>query len=114
MTPGRRSACPIALTLDLVGDRWTLLVARDLLEGKRHFEEFKNSGEGIATNVLSDRLRRLTSAGFVARRPDPGDGRRAIYVLTERGESLRPLIAAIAAWGAAHIDGADPPFGGGG
>ena len=94
-----RPCCPIALTLDLVGDRWTLVVVRDLVLGKTRFEEFLQSPEGIATNILSSRLRRLQELSFVEAKPDAEDGRRIHYQLTPKGKSLRDLITDIAAWG---------------
>lgn len=100
-----RSNCPIACTLDLIGDRWTLLVLRDLLLGSHYFDEFLASGEGIATNILGDRLRKLERDGFVTRARDEVDARRFRYALTERGKSLKPVLLALAQWGIAHIEG---------
>ncbi len=100
-TDGRRSECPIAGSLDILGDRWTLLVLRDLLDGKTRFSEFERSAESITTNILSDRLRRLEQHGMIDRRQ--GDGRRYAYHLTTKGEDLRPAILALAAWGNAHV-----------
>jgi DNA-binding HxlR family transcriptional regulator len=101
----RRSECPIACTLDLVGDRWTLLVLRDVFLGKRRFDEFLASPEGIATNILSDRLARLERDGLVERQRDPDDGRRFIYKPTARGKSLAPVLVAIRNWGLEHVEG---------
>src|SRR5437879_122450 len=101
----RRSRCPVACTLDLVGDRWTLLVFRDLLGGKRRFDQFLGSPEGIATNVLADRLARLEAERLVSRRPDPTDGRRFVYALTRRGQSLKPVMTALRDWGLKHVEG---------
>ena len=99
----RRSDCPISYGLDLFGDRWTLLVLRDLLlKGKRHFREFQASEEGIATNILADRLKRLEAEGIVERIADPDDGRQVIYRTTKKGLSLVPVLVEIAAWGARH------------
>ena len=96
----RRSDCPIAFSLDLLGDRWTLLVLRDLLlKRKRHFREMA-AEEGIATNILADRLRRLEAWGIVRREPDPADRRQAIYRATERGIALTRVLVELAAWGA--------------
>lgn len=98
-----RSECPIAFALDLVGDRWTLLVLRDLLfGGKLRFTELLSSREGIATNVLTDRLRRLEEAGLVARAPDPDDGRKALYRPTESGLALAPILIEMVLWGIDH------------
>ena len=107
----RRSPCPIACVLDLVGDRWTLLVVRDLVLGKRYFDEFARSPEGIATNILAARLKQLTEAGFVEKRPDEADRRRTTYVLSEKGRSLRGLVKLIAAWGLRNIPGTAVPPG---
>lgn len=106
---GERSACPVACVLDLVGDRWTLLVVRDLLRGKRSFEEFAASPERIATNILAARLKQLVEAGLVERRSDAADRRRVFYQLTPAGERLRSLVKAIAAWGLRHIPGTAVP-----
>lgn len=105
----KRSTCPVACALDLIGDRWTLLVVRDLLFGARYFDDFKKGPEGIATNILGDRLRKLHEHGFITRTPDPVDGRRVRYELTPLGESLEPVMMEIARWGAAHIEGAKMP-----
>src|SRR5205814_1086347 len=80
--PARRSDCAVACTLDIIGDRWTLLIVRDLLRGKRYFDEFLRAPEGIATNVLSARLRALCAQGWVEKTPDPSDQRRYTYRLS--------------------------------
>lgn len=99
----RRSPCPIAYALDLLGDRWTLLVLRDMaLDGRRYFQEFVDSSEGIATNVLSDRLDRLESAGLVAKERDQNDRRRWLYRLTPRGVDTLPILLELVAWGGKH------------
>jgi DNA-binding HxlR family transcriptional regulator len=105
MRPARRSDCAVACTLDLIGDRWTLLVVRDLLNGKRYFDDFLHSPEGIATNVLSARLRALCEQGLVEKTPDPTDQRRYSYQLSEDGQRLGELLGAIAAWGLKHFPG---------
>ncbi len=102
---GRRSDCPIANTLDIVGDRWTLLVIRDLLRGKRRFVEFAASPEHIPTNLLSDRLKRLEEAGIIESRLYRPHPPRSEYVLTAKGEDLRPTVRAVVAWGLRHIPG---------
>lgn len=102
----RRSPCPIACTLDLLGDRWTLLVVRDLLLGRTQFKEFAASPEGIATNILSDRLARLVDAGIAEHALD-GSSRRGSYRLTRKGKSLGPLVEQIAAWGLKHVEGTE-------
>lgn len=104
-----RSNCPITCALDLVGDRWTLVVLRDLLlGGKRRFSEFARA-EGIATNVLAERLARLEAAGVVVKQRDPDDGRRRCYTPTERGRELIPVLLALAVWGSDHCGGTAHP-----
>lgn len=103
----QRSVCPIATALDVFGDKWTLLVIRDLAIGKRLFKEFSQSPEGIATNILTDRLQRLVAGGFAARVPDDTTGREA-YELTELGRSLVPVLMTIAEWGLKHMPGTKP------
>src|SRR5262245_4045994 len=101
--PRRRSDCAVACTLDLVGDRWTLLVVRDLMAGKRFFDEFLRSPERIATNTLTARLRALQDYGWIERVPDPSDRRRCAYRFTEEGLQLRELLGHIAGWGHKHL-----------
>ena len=97
----RRSDCPISFALDLFGDRWSLLVIRDLaFKGKNSFGDFLASDEGIARNILSDRLARLEAEGFIEKRPDPDDLRRSIYTLTERGLGLVPVLVEMILWSA--------------
>ena len=103
--PARRSDCAVACTLDIIGDRWTLLVVRDLLRGRRHFDDFLRSPEGIATNILSARLRTLCEQGLVEKEPDPADRRRSIYKLSDEGRRLGKLLGDIAAWGLKHLPG---------
>jgi len=93
----------VACTLDLIGDRWSLLVLRDLFGGKRRFDEFLASPEGIATNVLTERLARLERERLVTRERDPDDGRRVVYELTQRGRSLSSVLGAIRDWGLRHV-----------
>lgn len=99
-----RSGCPINLTLETLGDRWSLIVIRDLMFGnRRHFRQLlAQSEEGIASNVLADRLRRLEAAGLVSRRDDPSHKQKAIYSLTEAAIELVPLLAYMGAWGRRH------------
>lgn len=104
-TPERRSACPIACALDLLGDRWTLLVVRDLFLGRRYFEEFLASPEGIATNILSDRLKLLMGHELVEKVADEADRRRFIYKLTPRGKSLWKVLRPLTRWSLEHIPG---------
>lgn len=103
----RRSPCPVACTLDVIGDRWTLLVIRDLMFGKSHFKEFALSPEGIATNILSARLERLQAQDLVERYPSPQHAGRCAYRLTEKGKTLQPVLEAISQWGLAHIQGTE-------
>ena len=103
----RRSVCPVACTLDLFGDKWTLLIVRDLLSGKSHFKEFLASPEKIATNILAERLARLASNGLIERYSSSNIAGREAYRLTEKGRSLRGLMVQLKAWGLAHIDGTE-------
>jgi DNA-binding HxlR family transcriptional regulator len=89
----------VACALDLFGDKWTLLVIRDLLLGHRRFKEFADGPEGIPTNILADRLQRLVVGGLVRQVPVGDGGRRLAYELTEKGEALRPVLKAVRAWG---------------
>ncbi len=104
MEGAHRSACPINLTLELLGDRWSLIVIRDIMFGnRRHYRELLNrSNEGIASNILADRLKRLVAAGLLSRRNDPGHLQKAIYSLTEPAIQLLPLLAHMGAWGRRH------------
>ena len=95
--------CPIARTLDLIGDRWTLLVIRDLLRGRTRFSELLGSLEGVSPNLLSARLKTLEEHGLVARRFYSEHPPRAEYQLTEKGESLRPVIRSLFEWGQVHV-----------
>jgi DNA-binding HxlR family transcriptional regulator len=105
-----RSDCPIGLTLDDVGDRWSLLIIRDMMfAGKKTYNELINSREHIATNILADRLQQLTSHGFIRKVSDPSDGRKTIYQLTEKGVDLMPLLEAYIDWGMKYKPGADYP-----
>jgi DNA-binding HxlR family transcriptional regulator len=102
-----RSSCPIACALDLIGDRWTLLVLRDLMLGKQRFSEFLRSAESIPTNVLTERLKRLEGAGLIARTPYQDNPPRSAYALTAAGESLAPVIRAIHDWGLSAFPGTE-------
>lgn len=103
-TPGRpRSHCPINFGLEIFGDRWTLLVLRDLLlQHKRRFSDFLASEERIATNILSDRLRRLERSGLVEVHPSPSDRRAREYAPTAAARALVPVLVEMAFWGASH------------
>ncbi len=99
----RRSACPISFALDILGDKWTLLVVRDLVfAGKRHFRDFLASPESIASNILASRLKMLEARGIVSRRPDPASARKVIYELTAKGADLVPVLLELILWGAKH------------
>ena len=99
----RRSDCPISFALDLFGDKWTLLVLRDLvIKRKRHFQEFLASDEKIASNILAQRLRRLEAAGMLTRERDPASGRRVIYRPTEKGADLIPALLELVRWSAKY------------
>jgi len=99
--PERR--CPIDYALQVFGDRWTLLVLRDLmLGGRRHYRDLALAKEGIATNILAARLRKLEASGLVVRRPDPGDRRRIFYALTDKALDLIPVLLEISRWSAKY------------
>ena len=100
-----RSPCPIANTLDILGDKWTLLVIRDLFAGNSTYSEFQSSPESIPTNILADRLRRLTEFGLVNKTPYQQRPVRYAYQLTERGRSLAPLLKQRVDWGKNNIAG---------
>lgn len=105
-----RSICPAAAALDLIGDRWTLLVLRDvLLFGKRHFHEFQASPEHISTNTLSQRLRRLEAAGVLERRVYQVHPERCEYHATAKGRDLAPVLRELVLWGARHVPGVAKP-----
>lgn len=96
-----RSGCPINLTLETLGDRWSLIVVRDLMFGnRRHFRELlAHSEEGIASNILADRLKRLVEAGLLTRADDPSHRQKGVYSLTEKAIALVPLLVQMGAWG---------------
>jgi DNA-binding HxlR family transcriptional regulator len=107
----RRSDCPLNVALEIFGDSWSLLVVRDLLFDKRHeFKDYLASEERIATNVLSDRLRRLEESGIIARRPHPTDARKVDYRLTEKGLDLAPVLFEMALWATRHERTEAPPL----
>jgi DNA-binding HxlR family transcriptional regulator len=101
MTATRRSGCPINLALEVFGDRWSLIVLRDMMfGGRRHFRELLNhSQEGISSNILADRLRMLMRQGMITRGPDPTHKQKAIYSLTDKAIALVPVFAQLGAWG---------------
>lgn len=101
--PHHRSGCPVSISLEVIGDRWSLLIIRDLMvRGFRTFRDFESSGEGIATNILAERLRRLRQAGIVETEADAGDRRKVNYRLTEKGIDLAPVLFDLLVWGASH------------
>ncbi|HET8707186.1 MAG TPA: helix-turn-helix domain-containing protein, partial [Pseudomonadales bacterium] len=104
MTEEFRSQCPIACTLDLIGDRWTLLVLRDLFLGKSRYDEFLESPERISTNVLADRLKRLEMHGLLEKERYGSHRNRMQYRLTAKGRSLAPLLQGMARWGLENIE----------
>jgi DNA-binding HxlR family transcriptional regulator len=105
----RRSGCPVSISLEIFGDRWSLLIVRDMMvRGLRTFKDFQESGEGIATNVLADRLKKLEAAGIVVSAAEGSDGRRVNYRLTEKGIDLAPVLLELLIWGARHAPTAAP------
>jgi DNA-binding HxlR family transcriptional regulator len=103
--PKRRSECPLNASVEMLGDRWSLLIIRDMmLRGFRTYKEFMECYEGIATNILADRLRKLVAYGIIAAEPDPSDGRKLIYSLTAKGMDLAPVLTEMVLWAAAHED----------
>ncbi len=101
----RRSPCPVACTLDLIGDRWTLLVVRDLVMGAERFKEFTASPEGIPTNILTERLTRLVAHAIVEQVSAADGTRHPAYRLTEKGHALLPVLGAMRDWGLAWEKG---------
>ena len=100
-----RSGCPINLSLEVFGDKWSLIVIRDMMFGnRRHFNELlAGSDEGIASNVLADRLQRLVGLGMISRAPDPSHKQKVLYSLTEPAIQLVPVLAHLGAWGRRHL-----------
>lgn len=109
MATTHRSACPINLAVEVLGDRWTLLVLRDIVfADRRHYRELlRGSAEGLTSSILANRLSRLVAAGILVREDDPTHKQKAIYTLTPRGVDLVPVLITLGQWGAAHLD-ADP------
>ena len=104
-SPKRRSGCPLNASVEILGDRWSLLIIRDMmLRGSRAYKEFLESYEGIATNILADRLRKLEAHGIITAERDPSDGRKLIYLLTAKGIDLAPVLTEMVLWAAAHED----------
>src|SRR5258708_32798249 len=95
-SPKRRSGCPLNASVEMLGDRWSLVIIRDMmLRGFHSYKEFLESYEGIATNILADRLRKLAAYGIIGTERDRSDGRKDIYALTEKGIDLAPVMAGI-------------------
>ena len=107
--PERRSGCPLNASVEILGDRWSLLIIRDMmLRGFRTFKQFLGSYEGIATNILADRLRKLIAHGIITTQRNPSDGREVIYSLTLKGIDLAPVLTEMVLWAAAHEDTGNP------
>lgn len=105
MTETHRSGCPINLSLEVLGDKWSLLIIRDIMFGnRRHFRELlTRSEEGISSNILTDRLKTLLEEAIITRENDPGHKQKGIYSLTEKGIELLPVLAQMAAWGYKYL-----------
>ncbi len=107
----RRSGCPLNASVEMLGDRWSLLIIRDMmLRGFQTYKEFMECYEGIATNILADRLRKLVEYGIVTTEPDPTDGRKVLYVLTAKGIDLAPVLTEMVLWAAAHEKTGNQPL----
>ena len=105
----KRSPCPVANLLDIVGDKWTMLIIRDLFMGKKTYSEFEDSPEGIRTNILAERLKRLETAGIIEKSPYQERPVRYQYTLTEKGKALGPVLKAMKNWGLKYIAGTYVP-----
>ena len=104
-----RSGCPLNVSVEILGDRWSLLIIRDMmLRGFRSYTQFLDSYERIATNILAQRLKKLEGYGIIATRQDPLDGRKLIYTLTEKGMDLAPVLTEMVLWTAAHEEHQNP------
>src|ERR1022692_2708895 len=109
--PKRRSECPLNASVEMLGDRWSLLIIRDMMLGGAHtYKEFLECCEGIATNILADRLRRLGAYGIITTEPDPSDGRKVAYLLTGKGIDLAPVLTEMVLWAAAHEETGNQPL----
>lgn len=105
-----RSRCPVANSLDIIGDKWSLLIIRDMLMlGAGQYQDFLKAPEGISTNILADRLKKLESAGVIHKERYQSNPVRHLYSLTQMGESLRPVLLELVKWGGEHINGAFAP-----
>ena len=102
-SPKRRSECPLNVSLEMLGDRWSLLIIRDMMvRGFQTYNEFLQSHEKIATNILADRLRKLEAQGIITATQHSSDGRKRIYSLTKKGIDLAPVLTELVLWAAAH------------
>lgn len=109
--PTRRSGCPLNASVEMLGDRWSLLILRDMMiRGYGSFNEFLQSDEKIASNILADRLRRLESYGIIATERDASDGRKVIYSLTAKGIDLAPVLTEMVMWAARHEETGNQPL----
>jgi len=107
--PKHRSACPVSISLEILGDRWSLLIIRDLMvRGYHSFREFQSAGEGIATNILAGRLRKLGAAGILTAERVAEDGRKTHYRLTPKGIALAPTLLELLIWAGRNEDTAAP------
>jgi DNA-binding HxlR family transcriptional regulator len=107
----RRSECPLNASVEMLGDRWSLLIIRDMmLRGFQTYKQFMDCYEGIATNILADRLRKLIAYGIIRSDPDPTDGRKTSYRLTRKGIDLAPVLTEMVLWAAAHEDTGNQPL----
>jgi len=105
----RRSGCPVSISLEILGDRWSLLIIRDLMvRGYRTFKDFQGSSERIASNILADRLRKLEAAGMISAEVEGADARRINYRLTEKGIDLAPVLLDLLIWAARHEETGAP------
>jgi DNA-binding HxlR family transcriptional regulator len=108
-SPKWRSGCPLNASVEMLGDRWSLLIIRDMmLRESRSYKEFLEGFEGIATNILADRLRKLEAYGIIASERDPSDGRKVSYLLTAKGIDLAPVLTEMVLWAARHEDTGNP------
>jgi DNA-binding HxlR family transcriptional regulator len=109
--PKWRSGCPLNASVEILGDRWSLLIIRDMmLRGFRTYKEFLKSYEGIATNILANRLQNLIVHGVITAERDPSDGRKLIYSLTAKGIDLAPVLTEMVLWAASHEDTGNQPL----
>ena len=107
--PKPRSGCPVSISLERFGDRWSLLIIRDLMvRGFKTFKQFRESGEGIATNILTNRLKRLEAAGIITAETEDADRRKVNYRLTEKGIELAPVLLELLIWAARHEETGAP------